>query len=85
MGTTEDVDQAEAIAIVEAMEDHIIALAEEQHFMGVMTTNTNPLTRVSQNLLYFILVCKICIRGASSNDNFTLFSKLVWTFMDMKF
>lgn len=47
MGTPDDVDEAENVAVIETMEDYIIKMAHEKKFMGVMTTNTNALTRVS--------------------------------------
>lgn len=50
MGTPEDVDEAESVAVVETMENHIIQMAHEKKFMGVMTTNTNPLTKVGQQI-----------------------------------
>ncbi|CAL8104334.1 unnamed protein product [Orchesella dallaii] len=45
MGTPDDVDEGESVAAVEAMEDHVLRMAHEKQFMGVLTTNTNPLTR----------------------------------------
>jgi len=47
MGTPDDTDEGESVATIEAMEDYIIRMAHENRFMGVLTTNTNALTRVT--------------------------------------
>jgi len=49
MGTHEEVDESENVSLVLFMEEENIRRATENHFTGLMTTNTNPLTQVSKN------------------------------------
>ena len=46
MGTPEDVDDAERVSLIEMMEEQNILIAKEKQFIGILTTNTNPLTMV---------------------------------------
>jgi len=53
MGTSEDVDDAEGVVLIELVEEHLISIAEKNHFEGIFATNTNPLTMVCK--IYLIL------------------------------
>jgi len=46
MGTAEDVDDSESVSLIEFMEEQNILIAKQHRFIGIMTTNTNPLTMV---------------------------------------
>lgn len=50
MGTAEDVDDSESVALIEFMEEQNIAIGKQHQFVGILTTNTNPLTMVGAHM-----------------------------------
>lgn len=46
MGTVEDLNAQENVAVINFMEDQVLSLAKRKNFAGIFTTNTNPLTQV---------------------------------------
>ena len=46
MGTHKDVEESENVILIMFMEEENIRKAEENSFIGVLTTNTNLLTQV---------------------------------------
>jgi hypothetical protein len=46
MGTHESIDESENVFLVTYMEEECLRRAKERRFIGIMTTNTNPLTQV---------------------------------------
>ena len=47
MGTDAELSPAENVALIQLMEQETLKLAKSRGFIGVFTTNTNELTRVS--------------------------------------
>ncbi len=46
MGTDSSLNAAQNIQVVTCMEEEVLRLAKQRGFVGVLTTNTNPLTQV---------------------------------------
>lgn len=46
MGTAEEVDDSESVTLIEFMEEQNIVIGKQHQFLGILTTNTNPLTMV---------------------------------------
>lgn len=44
LGTSQKLHPRTNIALIDFMEAKVIEIAREQHFNGILTTNTNPLT-----------------------------------------
>lgn len=55
MGTQGELDGKENLAIVQLMETEIIRIAKRKHFSGVFSTNTSPLTQVTNIETFFFL------------------------------
>jgi len=47
MGTHEQVSEAENVPLIKFVEEEITRIAKDKKFVGVFTTNTNPLAIVS--------------------------------------
>ena len=50
MGTDASLNAAQNIQVVAGMESEIIRVAKRKNFVGVFTTNTNPLTQVKYTI-----------------------------------
>lgn len=48
MGTHVDLNAQENIACMHFMEHEVLKLAKKKQFAGILTTNTSPLTQVSE-------------------------------------
>lgn len=46
MGTSSELNAQENIAVMYFMEDEVLKVADRNNFVGIFTTNTNPLTQV---------------------------------------
>lgn len=46
MGTHSTLTAQENVAVMHFMEEHVIKVAKENNYIGILTTNTNPLTQV---------------------------------------
>lgn len=47
MGTIPELNPQENIACMNFMEHEVLRLAKSKHFLGILTTNTSPLTQVN--------------------------------------
>lgn len=45
MGTSADLNASENVAVMNYMDEEVIKLAKRKQFVGVLTTNTSPLTQ----------------------------------------
>lgn len=54
MGTDKILDAATNVEVITYMEQEILQLSKAKGFHGIFTTNTNPLTQVKEDNIYFI-------------------------------
>jgi hypothetical protein len=66
MATHDTLNSAENVFLMRLMEQKCLEIAKANSFVGILTTNTSPLTQVSNNK---ILIYKIII--ITKNSNFT--------------
>lgn len=54
MGTSPDLNAQENIACIHFMEHEVLRLAKAKNFVGILTTNSSPLTQVCERYLKFV-------------------------------
>lgn len=52
MGTDKSLDAATNVEVITYMEQEVLRLGKAKGFEGIFTTNTNPLTQVSEEIFF---------------------------------